>query len=279
MATPMAVEQVKALPPSWAAIGRMASSVGEAGFPAALMAALEEAVRASDFMVLIERQGQLQNLFEASAYCQRGLQLLIATYVEHYPSRNRRISFRRLPMVDRSIHCNVMAIEDVRTRAFREAFYRDGRIVDHIWSVAPFGGAYVALSCLRRAPSRPFDEQHLSLFAELAPVLMPFVIRHVRMQHSEHDDSAAPLPEDLQHEAQQMLLSTSYGLAPREIEVCTRILRGMTSEAIALDLRTSIHTVRTQRKRAYAKMQITSMAELFSHVLGTARSVAGRSRH
>src|SRR5690606_16731246 len=48
----------------------------------------------------------------------------------------------------------------------------------------------------------------------------------------------------------------------REVEVCARILHGMSSIGIALDLGVSEETVRTYRKRSYQRLQIASEREL-----------------
>ena len=52
-------------------------------------------------------------------------------------------------------------------------------------------------------------------------------------------------------------------LSPREIEVCVRIMLGITSEGIGIDLGISRNTVLTYRKRAYARLNISSQNQLF----------------
>jgi DNA-binding CsgD family transcriptional regulator len=42
---------------------------------------------------------------------------------------------------------------------------------------------------------------------------------------------------------------------------------GYSNEAIALDLGLSFHSVRTYRRRAYAKLNVTSQNELFALIL------------
>jgi len=56
-------------------------------------------------------------------------------------------------------------------------------------------------------------------------------------------------------------------LARRELDVCVGIMQGKSSEAIALALGISVNTVRTYRKRAYARLGITSHNELMRLVL------------
>ena len=56
-------------------------------------------------------------------------------------------------------------------------------------------------------------------------------------------------------------------LARRELDVCVGIMRGKSSEAIALALGISVNTVLTYRKRAYTRLGITSHNELMRLVL------------
>jgi DNA-binding CsgD family transcriptional regulator len=53
-------------------------------------------------------------------------------------------------------------------------------------------------------------------------------------------------------------------LTPREREVCERILLGYTSIGIGLDLHIALSSVLTYRKRAYAKLDISSQNQLFA---------------
>lgn len=53
----------------------------------------------------------------------------------------------------------------------------------------------------------------------------------------------------------------------REAEVCTAIMLGMTSEAIAIKLGISVNTVLTYRKRAYARLNISCQNELMRLIL------------
>jgi len=54
------------------------------------------------------------------------------------------------------------------------------------------------------------------------------------------------------------------GLSPREGQVAELMLQGCTSEAIALRLQISCHTVKDYRKQIFRKLRISSLAELFA---------------
>lgn len=53
-------------------------------------------------------------------------------------------------------------------------------------------------------------------------------------------------------------------LSPREQEICALLLAGCSSQAIALRLDISRHTVKDHRKAIFRKLQVGSLAELFA---------------
>jgi DNA-binding CsgD family transcriptional regulator len=55
-------------------------------------------------------------------------------------------------------------------------------------------------------------------------------------------------------------------LSPREAEVCDLLLIGCSSDAIALRLGISRHTVKDHRKHIFRKLGVASLAELFATV-------------
>jgi DNA-binding CsgD family transcriptional regulator len=61
-------------------------------------------------------------------------------------------------------------------------------------------------------------------------------------------------------------------LSNREREVIQYVLRGHSSGSIALNLDVSVTTIKTHRKRAYSKLNISSQSELFSMFLNCVRA-------
>jgi DNA-binding NarL/FixJ family response regulator len=53
-------------------------------------------------------------------------------------------------------------------------------------------------------------------------------------------------------------------LTEREVDVCARLLTGMTQDGIASDLGLSLATVKTYRNRAFARLGIHFKSQLFS---------------
>ena len=72
--------------------------------------------------------------------------------------------------------------------------------------------------------------------------------------------------EDAVHHYRQRLLSLDCGLTARELDVGARSLAGMTAEGTALDLNIKASSVITYRKRAYGRLGISTLYELFRFV-------------
>ena len=75
-------------------------------------------------------------------------------------------------------------------------------------------------------------------------------------------------------EIENTVATSSFGLPRRELEVCARILYGISSEGIALELGISEQTVITYRKRTYERLGIATSRELLLWYLDLHRSDA-----
>lgn len=94
---------------------------------------------------------------------------------------------------------------------------------------------------------------------EIYPVLSSAVMKHYQFAAEDFDTSAARPSQELWFQ--------SFGeevLTTRERSVVKMILTGHSSNAIALNLGISLPTVKTHRRNTYAKLHISSQAELFS---------------
>jgi len=89
-----------------------------------------------------------------------------------------------------------------------------------------------------------------------------------------HSDKLAPNPRDNSIND----IYDGFGadvLTRREREVIQYVLRGHSSGSIALNLDISVTTIKTHRKRAYSKLNISSQSELFSMFLNCAKASFG----
>ena len=116
-----------------------------------------------------------------------------------------------------------------------------------------------AINFYRHVHQRPFTDAHLSDLASLAPVLLTLVQKQIAL-------SAPQAPSAVRDVGHWMdKLNTRHpSLTAREVEVCARLLTGMTQDGIASDLGLSLATVKTYRNRAFARLGIHFKNQLFS---------------
>lgn len=115
--------------------------------------------------------------------------------------------------------------------------------------------ALVKVSFYRHRDAGLFDACDVRKIAESADLLVAFLARHNPIGTSGGVSA-------LRERFERCLCESGHGLTRREAQVCAAIAVGMTSEAIALTLDISINTVLTFRKRAYARLAISSQNEL-----------------
>ncbi|RQO83632.1 helix-turn-helix transcriptional regulator [Acidovorax sp. FJL06] len=152
-------------------------------------------------------------------------------------------------------------------------------------------GSVFAVNFYRHLHQRAFNDRQIGDFESVAPVLLALTRKHIDLSHPQpHLPTAAPWPEAaeparpgpvLPAEAalvplaadglpvlRMRLVRLQAGLTDRELDVCARLLQGLTHEGIASDLGLSVPTVKTYRNRAFARLGIHFRNELFARVLG-----------
>ena len=149
--------------------------------------------------------------------------------------------------------------------AYRDACYLRAGLIERLTVAVPDAGRLIALNLYRRAQSGVFSAQDIDAIEGCMSFLAALAAKHVGMlgallRSRDRSDRIA---------AATTRLHALHGrLTRREMEVLARILAGMTSQGIGLDLGITLNTVLTYRKRAYGRLDVTSQAELFARCLG-----------
>jgi DNA-binding CsgD family transcriptional regulator len=108
-----------------------------------------------------------------------------------------------------------------------------------------------------------FSDDAQDFMRSQAPLVLALMRKHHAMVEAAADQAARPSAIAQMH---AMLVGHPGGLTEREAQICVLVTRGYTSEAIGLNLGISSHTVATHRKKAYAKLRVSSAAELFAQM-------------
>jgi DNA-binding CsgD family transcriptional regulator len=123
-------------------------------------------------------------------------------------------------------------------------------------------GAF-GLSVLRADPHSPFGDENIRQLGGSAELLVAVLAKHADLcQYRPDVANALTVLPDI-----EACVVTMSELPRREAEVCARILFGLSSVGIALDLSVSEETVKTYRKRAYQRLNIGSERELLTWYL------------
>ncbi len=135
-------------------------------------------------------------------------------------------------------------------------------------------GGIFAVNFYRHQHQRALADAQIGCFEAMAPALLALAHKHIALTQGPGQPAATRLapapPPRLRHTLPALrmrLLQAQPGLTARELDVCARLLQGMTHEGIANDLSLSLATVKTYRNRAFARLGIHFRSELFALAL------------
>jgi DNA-binding CsgD family transcriptional regulator len=144
----------------------------------------------------------------------------------------------------------------------RQDIFTNGGISHQISLVVRTGGEeYLKMSFCRSKSSPQFGSREVESWAEYSDLLTALFFEHSKRLPAQRSgrDAARGFSDRLRID--------HPSLTERERAVCSLIAVGMTSTGIALTLGISVNTVLTFRRRAYARLNITSHGELLRLVL------------
>ena len=110
-----------------------------------------------------------------------------------------------------------------------------------------------------------YSDDEIRRLSAVMPLVLSLVRRHAALGGS-REEGQRPGAAQREETIRRLLLTQSHDLTQREAEVCAAIVMGYRAETIAERLGISPNTVATHRKRAYAKLRISSQTELFGQL-------------
>ena len=134
----------------------------------------------------------------------------------------------------------------------------------------PIDDVTIEIDLYRRYKDDGFSQADIEKLSSRVPVIGAIASKFWQLR----SDKLAPNPRDNSIND----VYDGFGaevLSNREREVIQYVLRGHSSGSIALNLDISVTTIKTHRKRAYSKLNISSQSELFSMFLNCAKASFG----
>ncbi|MBU6445366.1 MAG: hypothetical protein KGR48_15805 [Alphaproteobacteria bacterium] len=159
---------------------------------------------------------------------------------------------------DESCRTMLIGADDIAHQSYREHCYAAVKLDNRMTIIRTAGDNVIRVNFYRRRGNNAFNSG-LEAIAAAGDTLIALLMRH--------DAWAATALGGNDFEYLERLRYACPSLPKRELEVCALIMRGFSSEAIALKLGIALNTVLTFRRRAYAHLRISSQNELLRLVL------------
>lgn len=246
-----------------AALARVVDALGRAGFGPTLLDTLAPALRAAH-----------ATAFRFDAGLQARVVLTASRGGGNVAQRSARVyagsglyRHDRLPGLLAHAGADAPAVLRMRRADITDAAY--GRqlwdrfgLVDRLSALGSHDGTWTAINVYRDSATGPFVAADVRRFTALAPLLLALLRRHLQALQP---GAAVDAPSRLAPEAAAALLQRlPVPLSAREREVCALTLAGHTRQGIALTLGIADSSVATLRERAYRKLQIHGVVQLFA---------------
>ena len=244
------------------ALPRVADAVGSSEFAPRLVDALHLVLPFDWWMVMVYHRHRNPDMLHENftdSWRERGLTTYVGAFFVLDP----------FYIMSRSLdHPEVCRLGDIAPDGFLEseyhrAHYATGRIGDEVGYLWPLeSGVTLAISLERSENCVGFGTEEVHDLETVQPLLYALARRHWAASHPR---SAGSVPLELGRLVQEA--AADFGretLTPRECEVVKLVLRGFSTKSVSQSLGISPGTVKVHRENIYAKLGVSSQAELFN---------------
>lgn len=161
------------------------------------------------------------------------------------------------PASDSPLLCHITAPEVPAQH--RARVYEAHGMAERVSVVQHRDASTFAINLYRHDHQRPFSDGEISDFAALAPALLALTHKQIELSRDNRRERMGDVAMWM-----HKLQAVDQQLTARELDVCARLLTGMTQDGIARDLGLSVPTVKTYRNRAFARLGIHFKNQLFA---------------
>ncbi len=154
---------------------------------------------------------------------------------------------------------------------YYKTWYKNCGYQDECGYLIPISGSgFINIALGRTATRTPFTRKQLTVLEAICPTVNALCQQH--WAESGTEPGGVNLREQLQSALESFGSSL---LTDREVQVINLVLHGHSTKTVAEKLSISMETVKLHRKHAYAKLEISSQAELFYLFLDSLMSANG----
>lgn len=239
-------------------------AMGDAGFAGAALASVNGALHAASWSVYRVWQDRAPVLHLSSSHgVADTTRDCFAAYRDGLYRRDRTFDAARAAATRGDALMLRLSAREFPNAEHREAIYRRHGVAERLSIAEPQAdGSVLAVNLYHHDHQGSFAEGELENFEHLAVGLLATVRRHIALTET----AATPRPDLLQ--LRDALQRRYEAMPTRELDVCARLLQGMSYDGIAADLDLSVATVKTYRRRAFERMGLHFKSELFAAFVG-----------
>ena len=251
-------------------IAEVVTSLGTSAFETHFMALLAQLVPIDHCAVFTySDKGEAGHLFTHSKMPAHDAEKLARDYVEKYHDQDPNFESMK-DMNNKDYHqfdrYDLKANDDP---AYHNHFFDRSGLIDKTSSIGKVEKGKVYCNFYRMSDSQRYSKDDLGLLDDLMPLATALAAAHFEMASLRgaafmDNGSENIVTRSIVHNAISKDLPPFDVLTNREVQVCERIMLGYTTTGIGLDLDIAPTSVATYRKRAYAKLKISSQNELFA---------------
>lgn len=150
-------------------------------------------------------------------------------------------------------------VEHLSNPTLRDLVYGEPHVQDRLLICARNGDNILGLSVLRTSKKGPFTSEDVESVRSISNSIFAVVAKHINLTWDGPDVSVALTSLE---EIEACIEECASELPRREAQVSARIIFGMTTTGIGLELEISDETVMTYRKRSYQRLEIATQREL-----------------
>ncbi|MBC7955227.1 MAG: helix-turn-helix transcriptional regulator [Cytophagales bacterium] len=247
-----------------ASLAGVIGAMGDAGFAGAALASVNGALNAASWSVYRVWNDRAPVLHLSSSHgVQDTTRDCFQAYADGLYRRDRTFDAARACATSGNALMLRLSAREFPNPEHREAIYRRHGVSERLSIAEPQAdGSVLAVNLYHHDHQGAFADGELENFEHLAVGLLATVRRHIALV-----DTAKPARPNLA-QLREALLQRCQAMPARELDVCARLLQGLSYDGIAADLGLSAATVKTYRRRAFERMGLHFKSELFAAFVG-----------
>jgi len=222
------------------------ATAGTNSFNAHFLALIARLIRADQCMIFSYRTDRPVCYLSYNERHSRSAQNLAQRYLREGFSNDPLLA--QIEAVRQTQDTRIIDLDEIRpamSEQYLETFFLRSGIVDKIAVIAANSADVICMSFYRYEESGRFHRSDAHVRQSFWKAIAAIALLH----YSSALQEAGQSPLD--------------SLSGREKNICEAMLRGLTSDAIAWEMKLSSNTVKTYRRRAYEKLGINSKSALF----------------